>query len=509
MVKNFAGGKAKPYLLSLISGVLLVLAFPPFGWHPLAWMALAPLLLAIEPGKPATAIKCGFLAGAVFFGGALPWIYNALHVFGHISPPVSVFLLILLILYLALYFALFAWGMARLGGGPTTVLLAPALFVSLEYLRGIFLTGFPWALLAHTQYTLPPVIQIASITGAPGVAFLIVLVNASLAHFIRSRRKGKPAYAAPAIALALAAANVAWGYWHIAAVQKAGGDAFTAALVQGNIEQEQKWDPQFRDQTAQKYFALTREAAKEKPSLVVWPEAAAPFYYGVDPDYTVQTRQTVAADGVPLLFGAIGAERGAEGRIRYSNRAWLVTPSGEERKYDKIHLVPFGEYIPFRSLLSFAKKLTQAVEGDIAAGTSTEPVKINGLTVGVQICYEIIFPDGSRAFAANGARVIVNITNDAWYGDSAASAQHMMSIPFRAVENRVPVLRAANTGISCFITAAGEIRKPTALFETTVITDTLTVPPHTRTFYNRFGDLFAWLCVAGVGAVAARRWRKQ
>ncbi len=502
---------AGPYQLAFLSGILLVLSFPPFGLSFLAWVALVPLLLAAGPEKPASSMLYGLVCGVVFFGGALPWIYNAMHDFGHMGTLESICLLALLVVYLSLFFALFAWGFALFGHGPGEMVFAPALFVLLEYLRGNFLSGFPWALLAHSQYLHPPVIQVASITGTAGVTFLIVLVNASIAHAIRHRGEGRRAIAAPALALSLLACNVLWGAAQVHTLERAGGTPFTASLVQGNVEQGQKWDPQYQDAVAQKYFDMTKAAAQEKPGLIVWPEAAAPFLYGHNPYYTGMARQVVRDTNVPLMFGALGRDNDESGNPRYYNRAYLATPGGEDRMYDKMHLVPFGEYVPFRQALTFAKKLTQAVEGDTVPGTSTEPIKLDGILSGVQICYEIIFPEGSRAFAANGARLIVNITNDAWYGHSAASAQHMMSIPYRAVENRVPILRAANTGISCFITAAGEVRKPTGLFETVTITDTVIIPPLQPTFYTRFGDIFTYGCIitAGLSFVLFRVGRRK
>jgi apolipoprotein N-acyltransferase len=499
-----------PYPLAVFSGILLIFSFPPFELHFLAWVALVPLLLAVNPALPASSMLYGLVCGIVFFGGALPWIYNAMHEFGHMSPMVSVCLLALLALYLSLYLALFAWGMARFGKGPGGMMFAPALFVLLEYVRGHFLTGFPWALLAHTQYRMTPVIQIASVTGAAGVTFLIVLVNGAVAHSIRSRADGRRALAAPALAAVAVACAVLWGMARLRALEQAGGAPFKASLIQGNVEQGQKWDPQYRDMVAQKYFSMTAAAAREKPDLIVWPEAAAPFIYGADPDYTAVTRQVVKTVEAPLLFGAIGRDTDGNG-TRYYNRAYLITPSGDERSYDKMHLVPFGEYVPLRRVLTFAEKLTQAVQGDTTPGISTAPVKVDGISCGVQICYEIIFPEGARAFAARGARLIVNITNDAWYGHSAASAQHMMSLPFRAVENRVPILRAANTGISCFVTAAGEILKPTPLFETMILTGTVIIPPQQATFYTRFGDIFTFICIvtAGVAFPLFRAGRKN
>ncbi len=472
-----------------MSGALLILSFPPFGFHFLAWVALVPLMLSADRLKPAGVMTCGLATGLVFFGGSIFWVYNALHSFGGINPVLSVLLLAILILYLSLYFGLFGLVLSRLGTGPGLIVFAPPAFVGLEFVRGRLLTGFPWELLAHSQYKLPAMIQIASVTGTAGVTFLIVFVNAVAAHYLASRMRGAGVPALPLAAVACVVVNVLWGQAQINRVEKEGGAKFKAALVQGNIEQGKKWDQRYRDMIAQRYFDMTAEASAGRPDLIVWPEAAAPFAYGGDPNYTGALRHAVKNADAPLLFGAVTTDS-RDGR--FYNSAYLLSPAGAEARYDKAHLVPFGEYVPLRGLIPFTKDLTAAIAGDTTPGRDAPPLRINGLSAGVQICYEIIFPEGSRAFAAKGARIIVNITNDAWYGRTAASAQHMTSLPFRAVENRTPVLRAANTGISCFVEATGRIKSQTELFTTTVLTDTVVVPPQKPTFYGRFGDLFTY-----------------
>ncbi|MBI3581268.1 MAG: apolipoprotein N-acyltransferase [Nitrospinae bacterium] len=483
--KHFA-----PLPAAALSGALLILSFPPFGFHFLAWVALVPLMLSADGLKPAGIMACGLAAGLLFFGGSIFWVYNALHSFGGINPVVSVLLLMILILYLSLYFGLFGLVLSRLGTGPGLVVFAPPAFVGLEFVRGRLLTGFPWELLAHSQYKLPAMIQIASVTGSAGVTFLIVFVNAVVAHHLASRMRGAGVPVLLLAAVACVAANVVWGLAQIRGMEGEGGTKFKAALVQGNIEQDKKWDQRYREMIAQRYFDMTSEASAHRPDLIVWPEAAAPFaYVQGDTNYSRALTNAVRNAGSPLLFGAVTMEGRGE---RFYNSAYLLSTAGSEARYDKSHLVPFGEYVPLRGLIPFTKGLTAAIAGDTTPGRDAAPMRINGLSAGVQICYEIIFPEGARDFAAKGARIIVNITNDAWYGRTAASAQHMTSLPFRAVENRTPVLRAANTGISCFVDATGRIRSQTGLFTTTVLTDEVVVPPQRPTFYGRFGDLFTY-----------------
>lgn len=475
--------------LAFFSGILLILTFPPFGLHFAAFFAFVPLLMALDGKRPATALMLGFMMGIVFFTAALHWVYTALAVYGHINPWLSMALVLLPNIYLALYFSVFAWLTSRCSSGAA-VIMAPVYYVALEWVRGILFLG----LCMHAS---PPMIQIASLTGVAGVSFLVIFVNAAISHFLRQVKQGGASPLIPLAALAVVALNVFWGMGEINALERSGGVPFTAALVQGNISQDEKWDARFQDMVVHRYLGMTREAAQKKPDLIVWPEAAVPFYFGNAPHYTELVRSAARDGGVPLLFGGMAWERGPRGEDRYFNSAFLVAPDGREYRYDKIHLVPFGEYVPYREYLSFARDLTKAVAGDTVAGTSTEPIRVDGITTGVQICYEIIFPEGTRAFAQNGARLMVNLTNDAWYGRSAASAQELMALPFRAVENRLPVLRAANTGISAAVTASGKILHPTPLFETMTTVETVIIPPAGgQTFYTRFGEVFAHACVA-------------
>ena len=485
------------YIISGVTGVLFVLLFPPFNFHLLAWVCLVPLLIAVSGREPLQAFKCGIVAGFMYFGGVMPWLVNVMNEYGHISNWLSFILMIVLVAYLAIYIGLFAWSAAFFKLSADWVVLSPFIFVTLEYLRGHLLTGYPWALLAHSQHQNPAVIQIASISGVYGVTFIIVLVNSAIAHYLISRDDTRTPSKLLAGALLLAVLNTTWGYWKAESVESAGGKTFKAAIIQGNIDQGIKWESEFREAVMSKYFQLTRKAAKNRPDLIVWPETAVPFYYGRDIGPTLQLAALVREISVPLIFGGLGLVPDvSQNRYDVTNRAFLLRPGKVEEYYDKINLVPFGEYVPLRRILFFVDKITDAVRGDILAGKSTLPLSLNGLSVGVQICYEIIFAEHSRAFVRNGASVIVNITNDAWFGRTAASAQHMMSLPFRAVENRVPIIRAANTGISGFVTANGSVKKTTSLFETVAISDEVTIPAMRETFYNRYGDLFAYLCIA-------------
>ncbi len=503
----------KPYFLSAVSGLLLVFVFPPFNVHLLAWVALVPFLAAVSGRLPADAAKYGLVTGLVYFGGILPWIVNALGVYGHIGPALSILLMLVLVSYLALYISLFGWITAKMGRDPEAILLAPFIFVIVELLRGELLTGYPWALLAHSQHTVPEVIQIASVTGAAGVTFLIMAVNAAICYSYLKHRQGEKAYLFSVAIIGLALLNFAWGHLEIKRVEGQKGTEFKAALIQGNIYQDNKWDNAYRRMILKEYFGMTYKASRENPDVIIWPETAIPFYYGsdrvADQRYSQNMREMVATIKTPLLFGSMGIEREEGGDYVHFNRAWVLDPSGAESHYDKVHLVPFGEYVPIRRILFFVENI-DAVGGDLGVGQDATPVDIGGVPAGVQICYEIIFAKYSRRFARNGARIMVNITNDGWFGPTAASAQHMMSLPFRAVENRMPILRAANTGISGFVTATGKMKSLTPIFETLMVIDTVTIPPPGKmTFYTRFGDVFTFVCIFIVAAAWYRLRKKE
>jgi apolipoprotein N-acyltransferase len=263
-------------------------------------------------------------------------------------------------------------------------------------------------------------------------------------------------------------------------------------IVQANIDQGQKWDPAFQHQALETHALLTAEAKRAGAALVVWPETAVPFYFQSESLQREQLLGLASQTEVDLLFGspAFGYDQGG---LRHFNRAYLVRRDGSVGgSYDKLQLVPFGEYVPFQRVLFFVDEVVDAV-GDFAAGEEATVFALPGGRFGVLICYEGIFPDLSRRFVARGADFLVNITNDAWFGDTSAPHQHLAMVTLRAVENRVPVVRAANTGISAIVDVDGRIRWQTALFEPTTRVDQvewLTV----RTLYTRYGDLFVALC---------------
>jgi len=328
---------------------------------------------------------------------------------------------------------------------------------------------------------------------------LIVLVNAAVAKLISGRKRFAPLLTASVVLIAV----LGYGYHRLNTEPVSGGIKVT--VVQGNIEQDKKWDPAYRSEVIATYKRLTLTALGQEPDLVIWPETATPFYFGgrdaPNPALTDELRRFVRSVGLPLLFGSPTDEK-KEGRHSLRNSAFLLDRSGETAaRYHKIHLVPFGEYVPLKnSLLFFVKKIVQAGD-DFQAGAEHTIMKVrlpagDDVAIGTVICYEIIFPDLVRRFVNEGAAVITTVTNDAWFGRTGAPYQHFSMAVLRAVENRVPVARAANTGISGFIDARGRILDASGIFTEAVLTRSL-IPGSTKTCYTRYGDVFSWLCVLG------------
>ncbi len=359
--------------------------------------------------------------------------------------------------------------------------------------------GFSWMGLGYSQFQTLAIIQPAEITGIYGVSALIVLVNAALHFFLNTwifhlnpHDGRRMSYRVIGVTTLVVGLWVGWGNWalNLTKSQIESSPKIRIALAQGNIEQHLKWNKLYQQPTMELYKKLTLQAAKEKPELIVWPEATTPFYYGLDPIGTKYVQDLVRTAGTPLLFGS-PYKKQVEGKELVYNRAFLISNQGETIDvYDKMHLVPFGEFVPFRQALFFIEKMVEII-GDFGLGKRATVFTLNDYQLGVSICYEIIFPDLVRQPVKNGAEYLVNITNDAWFGKSAASYQHISMAALRAVENRTPIVRAANTGISGFIDATGQIRNTTQLFKRELIVDEIAPNKGPRTFYSKFGDIFS------------------
>jgi apolipoprotein N-acyltransferase len=486
--------------------------------YALAWVAWVPLLEVVRDRTPRQAFLPGFVAGGVAFLGAFHWIVVVVHTYGHAPMAFALLALLLLASYLALYPACWAMGVAaaRRAGDGAAIGIGATLWVGLEFLRTYAFSGFPWALAGSSQAPLIPLIQMAEWTGVYGLSFLILLVNLGMADLAHAAGRGgpwrRPLRRLGLIALLVAAAAGA-GEGRRQEIARRMGEMqpLRVALVQGNIPQDVKWSPDFVVGSLQKHLALTTDAAEAEPDLIVWPEASVTFYFQEETVLADLIIRAADAARAPIFFGASArdlAEERGQG-ARFYNSAYLVHPDGRVGgRYDKIHLVPFGEYVPFRRWLPFLSRVATGIAGgDFTPGRTAEILGMNGHGFGALICYEAIFPALSRALARQGAEFLVNITNDAWFGRSGAPGQHLQMAIFRAVENRLGVARAANTGISALIQPTGEITVRTGLFEAVQRRGPLS-PRVAETFYTRHGDVFAWIC-AGVAALALLAVRRR
>ncbi|MBI3811387.1 MAG: apolipoprotein N-acyltransferase [Nitrospirae bacterium] len=490
--------KLTPWGLAFLSGVLCVLSFPRFDLEFLAWFALVPLFFALENQPVRKSFWLGWLSGTVYFLGTVHWVTNTMIRYGKLPAAVSYPIMLLFVVYLGLYVGIFAtlFVFLRRRTRFPAVLTAPALWTSLELLRTYALSGFPWAGMGYSQYLTLPVIQIADITGVYGVSFLVVMINIGVmrgAVILKDRSFHWPTWRPVITAFLLVSLNMAYGAWRLAEDRASDAPTLRVGVAQANIPQDVKWDAPFRQTTIDRYERLTRDLASQSVGLIVWPEAAMPFLFEEDKPFQQQVIDLVKTDRTPLLFGSPSVTTVAD-RLWMFNSAYLLSADGRiANRYDKMHLVPFGEYVPLSTVLSFVNKMVEGI-GDFLPGRDYTLFQLPDANFGTVICYEVIFPDFVRRFVKEGATLMTTITNDSWFGDSAAPYQHFSMVVFRAVENRVPFARAANTGISGFIDRTGRIRKAGPIFVEAALADTLRLRT-TTTFYTQYGDVFAYACV--------------
>jgi apolipoprotein N-acyltransferase len=484
--------------LAATSGVLLALSFPKFGHWALAWVALAPLLLAVAtaPGGR-SAFRRGYVAGALSSAGLVYWTEAVVVQFGGLHLVVGLVVMTLLCLALALFPSLFAWTVWRWTRrfGPAALLLAPFAWVATEILRAHTLFRFSWCLLGYSQQPNTAFIQIARFGAVYAVSFVVAAASAVLAFLAFARTPQQRAGATSGLAVLVWAVGM-YGSWTLGQPIRSTG-RIRVGLVQAAIRQDEKWDPGKAWENIDRHVALTQAAARQGARFVVWPESSVPFYYDHTAGVAAQLQQLAQAHRIHLLFGNDDRDQPAGGPSRVYVGAKMLDPSGQlVLRYHKIRLVPFGEYVPMQPVLTlggrYAAKLVDQV-ADFTPGTEHVLGPVDGHPVGATICYEAIFPDMVRGFAAGGAEMLVNITNDAWYGRSSAPHQHLMMASFRAVENGKYLVRAANTGISAVVDPRGRILERTPLFEPTVLVRDVPFVAGT-TFYARHGDVFAWTC---------------
>jgi len=510
--------RAPRLALAAAGGLLSALAFPPWDLGLVAFVGLVPLLLSLQGTTGRQAPWLGYAWGLAFYLATVWWVINTMTTYGKVPLALSIVALALMCGVLAGYPAAFAWlqwaGRERLAL-PRAMLpvVAAVLWTALEMLRTYLFSGFPWILLGTSQYRQPSVRLLAALGGVYAISLLLVLVNATVAELIApwlapERPPRAWRHRVVPLGLSLLALLGTFLYARVGWQDPATGPELRVALLQGNIDQSLKWDRAYQIATLEIYERLTREAASARPALVVWPETAVPFLLRREPELGRRVAGLATEVHAPLLVGSPDLD---EDGLFY-NSAFLIAEDGRiAGRYDKRHLVPFGEYVPLHWLFFFLDKLVVGI-GDFGRGRGATVLGLDGARFGVMICYEVIFPAEVRAFVRGGAQFLVNITNDAWFGRSGAPYQHLAMAAMRAVENGTYLVRAANTGVTAIIAPSGEIVSATDIFTRTTLTGTIRLRQG-ETLYTRSGDLLGWACVAFLAAyvlaLAATRLRAR
>ena len=480
-------------------------------------MALTPLYVALSGwtgrvnqlrGVPARrGFLLGLLTGIVHYAGTVYWTSGTVATFGGLPWLVAVPVAFLLVLYMSLYLGLAAAAAALMirRFGIAGLLAAPAAWVAAEYARAHIFGGFPWIPLGNAVVSLLPLAQLASVTGVYGLSWLLALLHALIA--VVAMTDGRRRVGAAVAALVLLLGTSLWGAMRLQDSRLTRGtDPVRIALVQGNVPQTEKWDPARAGDIFERYLQLTRTAAAAGAQFILWPESATPFYFDEDPQSARRVRQLVSEIRTPLLFGTDEIERGSP--PQYFNSAFILDESGSTAAvYRKMFLVPFGEYVPFGTLLTFVGPLVDAVSA-FSPGQRITMLPVNGHMVSTAICYEVVYPHLIRDGVLQGAELLTTITNDAWYGETSAPWQHFDLAAMRAIEQGRYLARAANTGISGIIDPYGRVTLRTGLFETAAPIGEVRFIQE-RTVYARIGDLTAQLAVLvtllGVGVSLWRR----
>lgn len=489
--------KIKEFALVILSSILLALSFPNYNLEPLAYVAFIPLFFALRRTSPKEAFLLSYICGLLFFGITIFWLRH-----------VSILGYILLVAILSVFFAIFSIFFLSAIRRPLSALFAiPAFWVILEYIRSNLFTGFPWALLGYSQYLNLPVIQIADLAGAYGVSFFVMMINVAIYALLSNGiKKCRFLCIASIITVFMV---LGYGYFTLNSADRT-DEYLNISLIQGNIPQSMKWDPQYKEYIIDIYAQLTKEAGREGPDLIIWPETALPGF--IEERGLLNRVKDLAKDTKTDLL--IGAPSYRPDREELFNTALLISKEGYvAKRYDKLHLVPFGEYIPLGKYLRFIRRFINKPIGDFAKGSEYTIFELKDKArFGALICFEDIFANLVRNFVARDVNLMVNITNDAWFMKTGAPYQHAQSSVFRAVENRVPVVRAANTGLSCFIDRDGRIidtvkADKEEIFIAGFKTKKVALSSG-GSFYTRFGDLFIFLCIAMFlvrGAIICKR----
>jgi len=509
----------------LLAGYAVVtfLSFPhPFGdrvvdlGRVLAWFGPALLLLGLSELAPRRAAAVAFVASLFAHAAVVHWFYVVTVAYGHAPVVVGVLAPFGIAAYIAASTAIIAAGLAALAKvGLGSAWTAAIVWTALDHLRSFALSGFPWATLGYAQHENTALLALAPYTGVYGLSFVTVLGGAALAELASAawRRRRPPLGAG--LALVAVAAVLAAGAGSGGPDDEAELATIRVAVLQGNVDQGLKWSENEVERILVGYEDLAREAAARGAEWIVWPESSVPGLVDVDPVLRRRLQDLARETAAVHVLGAVGFRqpRGAS-RPSFYDSAMILDPNGGfGARYDKAHLVPFGEYVPLRPLLGFfLEAIARGIAPDnVTAGPGPralawpDPDEPGAtLTAGVPICYELIFPDLVRRMVDDGAEVLLALTNDAWYGRTGAPFQFLAMTAMRSAETRVWTARAANTGVSAIIDSRGRVRERTRIFERGLLVADVPLrgTPHGGSFYTRHGDVFAMACWTGFGGLA-------
>ncbi|MBN2106493.1 MAG: apolipoprotein N-acyltransferase [Deltaproteobacteria bacterium] len=512
-IKNSSHPAAKPgpvtgFFLIALSSVLCTAAFPSIGLWPLAWIGLVPLFFVLATARAGKAFCAGALFASLNAIGIAYWVFNALYVHADAGFLVSALFLVLIIgVFFGLYYGFF--GLAAAGimqsqcAWPVKSLAVASAWVCVEYMRAHLFSGMPWALFGYSQFRWLNLIQIADITGVYGISFILVAANCCMFQACSVFPDIRKSIRMVLPAIVLVALVLLYGSFCLSLypARPAVNEGHKIGIIQCSILQGDRWKNETQDMQVSGYLSRTDEAFRQGAGLILWPEAALQTYLQEHiPDALLNL--LAEHNGMLLLGGP--RYTGQAGKYTFYNSAFLLNKSGIAQVHDKLHLLPFGEFFP----LGFIDLLRNKYTGPrhYTAGSQYTILMSKEGKLGTLLCFEILFPELVRGFVKQGAEIIVNISNDAWFGRTSAHYQHFSMAVFRAVEFRRPVVRSANTGISGHIDAAGRIVATLAPFQEGVIVCNPGIGTG-ETFYCRYGDLFAGFCLAVflLSLAAARR----
>jgi len=492
----------KKLFFSLLTGVLLSFAFPPFRMGFLAYFALIPFFLVLEETDYKESIRWGFLFGLFVNIGTLYWI-------NWVTVPGAIGAILYLPIYYVFYGLLHTFLRKRLGENQLYVWV-PFLWTGMEYVRSLGVLGFPWNSLAYTQSYYLSLIQYVSYTSVYGASFWVVLINVIILLLIKniaSNFRRTVVYFIVLILLFI----LPWlcGKLIIPGDEYVPDEKIRVALIQGNIDPYLKWDDAFLQENLIIYDKLTRQSVAASPQLIVWPETAVPDYFRSSKLYLNGVKSLLAEINVPLITGAPDYQFKEDNEYITFNGVFLVKPNRSDLQiYHKIHLVPFGERVPFTERFPLLKAFLERFEmgeGNFSEGDDVVSFKVpfirsdslaqnkkparEFIMAPAVVCFESVFPELVRKFILNGSDILIVITNDAWFERSSAPYQHAQMAVFRAIENRVSIARCANTGVSMFIDPYGRTLSATPIFEEKTLVDSIPLKKQT-TFFTRFGNVF-------------------